>query len=384
MNKLKIDFYDSFECIADKCPFTCCGGWEIKIDADTCLKWKNDTHQILKLSSKAETISNNQSEAFIRLTSDNYCPFLEERGLCSVVLNYTEDYLPKACRIFPRLENCFEEHNEYSLSLSCPAVVDLIYKKEDTIKICTEDENAIECFETAGSKIRDILIAIMQRKGFSRMDKILLAFHMLLLLHKEPVKTDELMKYYQDDNYLQETTRLWKNIKMVCEDTLLETGELFFDICLNYKKEKGYQKYLNPLSELAHKQESDLNMNKWKDFLAYFDQYEQLLEKCITMKIFSNCNRENSVERIMSLQLIITEYVMIKYSMYLIYLSQEERNPSDRLNYQDIRDYIVIYSRMIENNPKGMEEFWEECFDEPIWDFGYLLLLIYEEGQAND
>ena len=44
MNKvidiLKITNYDDFKCIADKCKFTCCEGWDIGVEVDTYNKWK--------------------------------------------------------------------------------------------------------------------------------------------------------------------------------------------------------------------------------------------------------------------------------------------------------------------------------------------------------
>ncbi|MDU3722004.1 MAG: hypothetical protein E7G24_02165 [Clostridium celatum] len=45
MNKkdsiLKITGYDNFKCIADKCKFTCCEGWDINVDEDTFNNWKS-------------------------------------------------------------------------------------------------------------------------------------------------------------------------------------------------------------------------------------------------------------------------------------------------------------------------------------------------------
>ena len=46
------------------------------------------------------------------------------------------------------------------------------------------------------------------------------------------------------------------------------------------------------------------------------------------------------------------------------------------ITYKDIRDFIVIYSRIIGYNTEGMKEFWEESFDEPVWGFDYMLLLM--------
>jgi hypothetical protein len=37
---------------------------------------------------------------------------------------------------------------------------------------------------------------------------------------------------------------------------------------------------------------------------------------------------------------------------------------------------MVLFSRIIGYNIAGMKEFWEDSFDEPVWEIGYLLLLL--------
>lgn len=39
----KLEFYDDFVCTGGSCSFTCCEGWEIAVDEDTYLKWKNSS-----------------------------------------------------------------------------------------------------------------------------------------------------------------------------------------------------------------------------------------------------------------------------------------------------------------------------------------------------
>ena len=35
------DYYKKFSCIADKCPDTCCGKWQIVIDDDSLEKYED-------------------------------------------------------------------------------------------------------------------------------------------------------------------------------------------------------------------------------------------------------------------------------------------------------------------------------------------------------
>ena len=65
-NILKEEFYDDFSCIADRCSFTCCEGWDIIVDNDTYHKWKSNEKQSGYLCKNVKTKkSNNATECFI-------------------------------------------------------------------------------------------------------------------------------------------------------------------------------------------------------------------------------------------------------------------------------------------------------------------------------
>ena len=39
MKTLRPDYYETFHCIADACPITCCQEWKIYVDPDTESLW---------------------------------------------------------------------------------------------------------------------------------------------------------------------------------------------------------------------------------------------------------------------------------------------------------------------------------------------------------
>lgn len=43
MLRRKIKGYDTFACIADKCPATCCAGWLIEIDDEALQRYRKET-----------------------------------------------------------------------------------------------------------------------------------------------------------------------------------------------------------------------------------------------------------------------------------------------------------------------------------------------------
>lgn len=60
INIFKISNYDKFKCIADKCKFTCCEGWDINIDNNTYDKWSkvNDDSDYLLNNVKSKKCGN--------------------------------------------------------------------------------------------------------------------------------------------------------------------------------------------------------------------------------------------------------------------------------------------------------------------------------------
>jgi lysine-N-methylase len=180
-----------------------------------------------------------------------------------------------------------------------------------------------------------------------------------------------MLSRYQDEKYLLSFVSIYGGIGIDNEDSCQEIKELFLDIVQNYSKKESFRYYLKDISDFAEDSETK-NSRKWNDFKLVFGQYDKLIENCIISKIFANCINDDMDEMIMSFQIVITEYVMIKYSAFLRWLINEEV----KIDYEDIRNYIVIYSRIIDYNTDGIMGFWEDSFDGAVWELGYLLLLI--------
>ena len=86
-NVLKVEFYDDFSCIADSCSFTCCQGWEIIVDIDTYNKWKSNEMKFGFISKNVKTKKvNKETQYFIKMGNKMRCPFLDEKGLCDIVI----------------------------------------------------------------------------------------------------------------------------------------------------------------------------------------------------------------------------------------------------------------------------------------------------------
>ena len=109
------NYFDSFKCIADKCRHSCCVGWEIDIDSDTEM-----FYSVLpgEFGGKIrQNISNTSPPHFI--LKNNKCPFLNEKGLCDIILTCGEDAVCEICREHPRFYNEYKNFTEAGLGLCC-------------------------------------------------------------------------------------------------------------------------------------------------------------------------------------------------------------------------------------------------------------------------
>ncbi len=125
------DYYKEFKCIADKCRHSCCIGWEIDIDDATLQKYNNLKGDFAdKLKSNIEF----ENTPHFKLNPNERCPFLNNDGLCDIIINLGEDMLCQICSDHPRFRNFYEDFTEIGLGLCCEAAAEIILtKKEKTI-----------------------------------------------------------------------------------------------------------------------------------------------------------------------------------------------------------------------------------------------------------
>lgn len=77
------DYYKQFSCIADKCPDTCCGKWQIVIDDDSLEKYEDYNGEYRdELRRKV-----NWKEGVFRHGRSGKCAFLRDDMLCDMYIH---------------------------------------------------------------------------------------------------------------------------------------------------------------------------------------------------------------------------------------------------------------------------------------------------------
>ena len=120
-------YYKRFQCIADRCEHSCCIGWEIGIDGEAIKKYERLSGGY---GDAVRGSISYEGDPHFKLCADDRCPHLNERGLCSIILNFGEGYLCDICREHPRFYN-YTDVAEVGLGMSCPEAARIILSSPD-------------------------------------------------------------------------------------------------------------------------------------------------------------------------------------------------------------------------------------------------------------
>ena len=140
--------YNEFKCIADKCPKSCCVGWQIVIDEASINKYTESTGDF---SDRLKSSINYSDECFKQ--NNTRCAMLNDNGLCDLQSTLGEDYLCNTCKMFPRHIEEFQDIREYSLSLSCPEFTrmllepDYVFGISETVDSVEDNPEEFEDFD---------------------------------------------------------------------------------------------------------------------------------------------------------------------------------------------------------------------------------------------
>lgn len=449
---IKPEYYDEFSCTASQCPQTCCCEWKIAVDDDTYDAWVNKYHieqktdanistaDIVPITSDStddtadNTVADNTADIIagispaasntvmwedtriIRLNKDGKCPFLDNKGWCSLVVKHGEQILSKTCHEFPRQIHEFDTHTEYALMSGCPAVIDLIAKKDSfELKISrnntkpahsnTKTNETSELLYALRSKIIEWIGCKTSDKNTTGnnannssntgninnadttdtagihdstiKDRLLSTAYIMLEMYDNSVNTLADAGEYLSDEVFSYVLSEVKKIKIPITDHVAECNELFLDIIDNYLKEGMYTQYIKEPAEYAGKLSKNYNKtikpSEVKEFKEALRQYEPLAVRLIQSELYSSLlapDYELS-DMLVKFQWIIMEYAAIKHIMFLLWKTSKKLP-----DYETLRTYIVVVSRMMGYSDEDIDEYMQNSFEQKIWQWSYTTLLL--------
>ncbi len=163
MKEVFPNYYGNFKCIADKCQHSCCIGWEIDIDEDTM-----DLYNSLQ-GELADRIRQNISGKvphFV-LCDGERCPFLNENGLCDIILELGDGALCDICYLHPRFSNFYDDFTETGLGLCCEEAAKIILTENERFFISVPESAKNDTFFIRRQEALDIMqdrsITVLER-----------------------------------------------------------------------------------------------------------------------------------------------------------------------------------------------------------------------------
>lgn len=155
---VKPDFYGKFQCVADKCVHSCCLGWEIDIDEETAALYEGLQGE---LGEELRQKMCREPEPHFCLTVEERCPFLNEKGLCRLILGFGEDVLCDICREHPRFYNDFPQRQEAGLGLCCEEATRLLLAGDGSLELVYDRDETGEEEEPELIALRGRLFEIL-------------------------------------------------------------------------------------------------------------------------------------------------------------------------------------------------------------------------------
>ena len=373
MRRVRPDYYEKFQCIADRCTITCCQEWKIGVDNETNRKWKKllppDTVVDKKKNLSAYTVKKDGMRV-IALDEKHRCPFLNEEKLCRLLCTYTDRVLSDTCTQFPREVHRFSTHEEETLMPCCPAVID-IWKDAKEIVFPKVDRE----YKDLLFAIREHMMELLEDSTQRLEDQLKQGFYILLELNKQDSLTMQLVNEYFSGESVAQLREAIAQIPMDELDSMDECNELLQDLAVNYQKEGLYKKYLDPIllqaKQLSETYAADTMCENLQLFDKQFRQWQPLLRKFLLNEFYSDLLvPDGDLESmIVSMQWIGMEYAVIRHSVFLKWLERKQ------FTYEELRDYMVVITRMTGYEQEDIVEYLQNSFESLVWDWGYFALV---------
>ncbi len=150
MKKYILNYYPAFKCVASECKHTCCAGWEMNIDEQSLSAYKTNQSPFSRTLKKGI----NFKKSMFRTDKNMRCAFLNQKGLCEIIINLGEQSLCQICRDHPRFRTFFNDRIETGLGFCCEEVAKIILSFEG--KICPtliDDDSAPKALDFTQTNI---------------------------------------------------------------------------------------------------------------------------------------------------------------------------------------------------------------------------------------
>lgn len=370
MHYKKPQYYDNFTCIADRCPDTCCAGWQIVID-DISLE---NYGKISGTFGERLQKSIDWKEGIFR-QNQRRCAFLNQENLCDLYRELGADSLCDTCRMYPRHVEEYEDLREFSLSLSCPVAAEMILGCKEQVRFLEEEDDVEEQEEEYEDfdiilfdwleEAREVLLEVIQDRSLH------VSARMLVLLNVSFLSQKAL-----DQGILLEMDLRAEVEKAVSESrktSVQKQGEkVFQNKILLLKDLQKLEVLREEWTELLHRLEKNLYARGVEDYEALREEFLESVQETSSQKKQWEIYEEQLLVFFVYTyfcgavydDMIYTKAVLAVFSVLWIEELWMERwlSKGQKLEFQDMVQVAYTYAREIEHSDENLN-LLEEFFD---------------------
>lgn len=370
MHYKKPQYYDNFTCIADRCPDTCCAGWQIVID-DISLE---NYGKISGTFGERLQKSIDWKEGIFR-QNQRRCAFLNQENLCDLYRELGADRLCDTCRMYPRHVEEYEDLREFSLSLSCPVAAEMILGCKEQVRFLEEEDDVEEQEEEYEDfdiilfdwleEAREVLLEVIQDRSLP------VSARMLVLLNVSFLSQKAL-----DQGILLEMDLRAEVEKAVSESrktSVQKQGEkVFQNKILLLKDLQKLEVLREEWTELLHRLEKNLYARGVEDYEALREEFLESVQETSSQKKQWEIYEEQLLVFFVYTyfcgavydDMIYTKAVLAVFSVLWIEELWMERwlSKGQKLEFQDMVQVAYTYAREIEHSDENLN-LLEEFFD---------------------
>uniref|UniRef100_UPI004055E33E flagellin lysine-N-methylase n=1 Tax=Acetatifactor sp. TaxID=1872090 RepID=UPI004055E33E len=377
MRYLKPYYFDQFQCAADKCPDTCCAGWQIMIDEDTLDKYmqvKGD------FGSRIANGVDWQEGCFLQ--HKKRCSMLNDNNLCDLVTAMGEEYLCETCDRYPRHVEEFEGLREWSLSLSCPIAAHMILECEEPLRMVEEEDDTQDPLEeefedfdfllfTQLEEARKVLFQIVVDRTRTIEQRMVL----LLQMAEEMQQCLEENRLYDMDELIASYEKAVSGIngqiyEQLCEQVRFQELKKQFEVFAQLERlREEWSEVIRETKETLFADE-DRYLQIRRDFLAEYGEggplhkeWERYQENILIFFLYTYfCGAvyddwiDTKVEMAVFSSLFIGEFVMCRWKL-----------ADNNINWDECVQMAYRYAREVEHSDDNLNLLEEWLQENPLW-----------------
>lgn len=376
------DYYKDFKCSADKCPDTCCAGWQIVIDRKTLQKYREYPGAF---GSRLHNSIDWEESSFKQY--DKRCAFLNEENLCDICLEAGEDKLCKTCRRYPRHYEEFENLREISLSLSCPEAAKLILERDKKVTFQTvERDNGLDeeyeyfdfLLHTKLQEIRLYLLELFQNRKLPLPDRMAMALTSIHDLQtrigsQKLFEIDDLLEKYKKPETLAYGRKKWEQYRKRSDIRSYLMHSMMYRLYQLEPLKDDWRDWLKDCETILYEK---ISPYEYQGYCQQFDknqcdelyQYEQLL----VYFLFSYfCGAVYDSDAMSKIKLIIVHTMLIRELHLAVWIKNGKR-----LSLSEKTDIAHRYAREVEHSDVNLRRMEHMVHEDPFFDMGHLLVCI--------